>query len=381
VFRDIFPPVDGQAAIDLERPRSVRELIGASVDLYFRVPILFLALAAVVVVPYELIVLLITGAGPLALGQKGILVSQLITLADYFLVIPLISALHAHAVREVGDGGRPRLVETFRRSLPALPAVALATGISWLGITFGFLLFIVPGCFWLAKWAVVAQTAALDGGGWTDALERSADLTEGERTHAFALVAVAGFIAFVPTLALWPVFGHRTTTVASFAIATAVQIIVRSFEALTAALLYFDLKARMGEPDKAPPTTSPADMERPPGWYVDSINPKRMRYWAADGKPGWSQTTAKTPKPLLRDWEERLKAASATATGDTAPDTRSIDPGVYTDEGRPQGWYVDPDKPWRMRYWHAGEHRKWSKQTTKTPTKIQAEWRDLRWRR
>ncbi len=39
--------------------------------LYRRFPILFLAFAAIVVVPYELIVLAITGAGPLAQGHLG----------------------------------------------------------------------------------------------------------------------------------------------------------------------------------------------------------------------------------------------------------------------------------------------------------------------
>jgi hypothetical protein len=115
--------VDGQAAIDLERPRSIPELIGASCGLYLRVPVLFLVLAAVVVVPYEFAVLLITGDGPLALGHDGFFTSQLVMLADTFLATPLISALHVHAVREVGDGGRPRLFPTFRRSLSTLPVV------------------------------------------------------------------------------------------------------------------------------------------------------------------------------------------------------------------------------------------------------------------
>lgn len=381
----MFPLVDrqGEAAIELERPRSIWQLIGAGVDLYFRVPILFLALAAVVVVPYEFAVLLITGAGPLALGHTGFLVSNAVSVADYFLATPLISALHVHAVREVADGGRPRLIPTFRRSVPALLVVALATGISWIGILLGMLALIVPGLMLWARWAVVAQTAAIDGGGWTDALRRSADLTEEYRWHALGVVFVAGMIAFVPTFALGAAFGHKTTTVASFAAGTGLQIVVRSFEALVAALLYFDLKARVGiratEPTD-PSTPSAAVEDRSPGWYVDPADPARMRYWAADGT-GWSRHTAKTPKTMRREWQERHaegSAAPATAGGEHA--AHSLDPNVYTDEARPPGWYVDPDKPWRMRYWHAGKHQAWSKETAKTPEKAQAEWRDLRWR-
>jgi hypothetical protein len=372
--------VDGQAAIEIERPRSVWELIGATVNLYFRVPILFLVLAAVIVVPYDLLVLLVTGAGPLALGHTGFVTSNLVTLADFFLATPLISALHVHAVREVGDGGRPRLVPTFRQSLPTLPVVALATGVSWVGITIGSFALVVPGILLLARWAVVAQTAAMDGGGWTDALRRSADLTEGERWHAFGLVFFTGLIGLVPGLAVGAAFGHHATTVGSFAAGTALQIVVRSFEALAAALLYFDLKGRLGVVG-APAAAAAAggtDGDRPAGWYIDPSRPTRMRHWAADGKGEWSKHTAKTPRPMLREWEEQQRAAPEATSEHTG---HSVDPGAYTDEDRPPGWYVDPDRPWRMRYWRTGEHQGWSKETTKTPSQVHANWRDLRWRR
>ena len=381
----MFPSVDGQAAIDIERPCSIRELIGASINLYFRVPILFLALAAIVVVPYELAVLLVTGAGPLAVGRTGFITSNLVSLADYFLAIPLISALHVHAVREVGEGGRPRFVPTFRQSLSTLPAVILATGITWVGITLGLLAFAVPGLLLLARWAVVAQAAALEGGGWTDALRRSADLTKDRRWHAFGLTLAAGLIAMLPTLGLAAAFGHKTTTVASFAADTALQIVLRSFEALATALLYFDLKARppvgAAGSTQAALATDQADEDRPAGWYIDPSSPKRMRYWTG-AETGWNQHSARTPKPMLREWQERHRvgpAAPAMATGEHTG--HSLNPDLYGDEDRPPGWYVDPDRPWYMRYWRTGDVQGWSEETLKTPEKAQAEWRDLRWKR
>jgi len=377
--------VDGQAAIDLERPRSVWEILGATVDLYFRVPILFLVLAAVVVIPYELAVLLVTGAGPLAVGHTGFVTSQLVSIADFFLVNPLVSAFHVHAVREVGDGGRARFIPTVRQSMATLAAVVLATGISWVAITIGLFALAVPGMLLLARWAVVAQAAALEDGGWTDALRRSTRLTEDERWHAFGLIFFAGIIGAVPWLGLSAAFGHRTTTVASFVAGTALQCVVRSFTALATALLYFDLKGRARDLPENPTgqasaTPVQAQGERPAGWYIDPAKPTRMRYWADDGSD-WSTHTAKTPKPMLREWREH-GTAEPQVPGTVKEHTgHSLDPGVYTDEDRPPGWYVDPDKPWRMRYWRTGEHQGWSKETTKTPEKAQAEWRDLRWRR
>jgi hypothetical protein len=309
----------GEAINEFERPRSIWQLIGDTLVLYRRFPILFLALAAVAVVPYELIVLLVTGAGPFAQGHTGFFTSNLLTVADSFLILPLISALHVHAVREVGDGSSPRLVPTFRGSLGNLPVVAIATGISTVATLAGFFL-IVPGLLLTARWAVVAQTAALDGGGWKDALRRSTDLTRDYRWHAFGLIFVAGLIAAVPSIGLALIFGHTDTTAASFLVAIALQVIFRSFAALTAALLYFDLKARPrkqplesraseSDPNAFAGTGDPltpdaySEANRPRGWYIEPNRPDRMRYWAADDTPVWSRRTAKTPKRTLKEWQ------------------------------------------------------------------------------
>jgi hypothetical protein len=178
---------------------------------------------------------------------------------------------------------------------------------------------------------------------------------------------------------LWKSAGNEATTVASFAAGTAIQVAMRSFEALVAAVLYFDLKGRLGEPAAASSAPVAAAVEgRTPGWYIDPAQPTRMRYWSADGK--WNEHTAKTPKPMLREWQERPAAEQPAPATSMDEDTgHSLDPGVYTDAGRPPGWYVDPDKPWRMRYWRTD--RGWSKETTKTPKQALSEWRDLRWRR
>jgi hypothetical protein len=375
--------VEGRDDLELESPRSLTELIGAAVDLYFRVPILFLVLAAIAVVPWELIVWLITGDGPLALGRHGFIVGQLVGLADYFFVTPLIAAFHVHAVRQFGDGDQPRLFATLRRSLPTLPVVVLVTGITGFATTIGFALLVVPGLLLLARWAVVSQTAALEGGGWTDALRRGTDLTDGHRWDVFWVIFVTGLIVAVPWIVARVFFGHTTTTAASFAVGTAVQVFMRSFGALVLALLYFDLKGRRSAAPVEPVEAAPADEGRAAGWYVDPGNPRRMRYWNADGKGTWSKTTAKTPKPVRREWEEGHQGvAAATATDEEEQATgHALDPGVYSDEERPPGWYVDPDSPWQMRYWNAEGEPGWSRTTTKTPKQVLANWRDLRWQR
>jgi hypothetical protein len=310
----------GRTNLDLDRPRSVGEMLTGAFALYRRVPILFLAFAAIVVVPYQLIVLAITGTGPFTPSHLGFFGSKGLLLANSFIVVPLISALHVQAVREVGEGGRPTFGATFRKSLPRLPVVAVAAGISGLATGLGGLAFVIPGLFLAAIWPVVAQAAALEGGNPIDALRRSFVLTRGHRWHALGLVISAGLVAGVAGAPFLFAFRHTTNNGATFAAGTALQVLFRSFEALVTALLYFDLLARsrgavVAAPDmgsatsRATVTGNPldpnswSDGDRPPGWYVDPNSPWVMRYWAADGTPNWSKRSTKTPKQVQEDWQ------------------------------------------------------------------------------
>jgi hypothetical protein len=315
----------GRTNLDLDRSRSIGEMLTAAFALYWRFPILFLAFAAIIVVPYELIVLAFTGAGPIAQGHLGFVGSKGLLVADSFIVTPLISALHVQAVREIGNGGRPTFAATFRQSLPRLPVVAVAAGISGVAIGLGSLAFAIPGMILAAIWPVVAQAAALESGSPIDALRRSFALTRGHRWHAFWLIFFAGMIAAVPGILLFFPLRHSATTAGTFIAGTAVQIVVRSFEALATGLLYFDLVARerieplglatpplVGPEDASVSATGhPADPEnwsdhdRPAGWYINPASPWRMHYWATDGSGTgvWGEHPTKTPRQTLADWE------------------------------------------------------------------------------
>jgi len=306
-------------------PRSVWELLGATFELYRRYPLLFLVLAAGVIVPYQLIVLAATGSG------AG--VGALLAFLDWALVGPLVSAVHVHAVDEVRLGGAPRLGPTFAKGLRALPLVAFVTVVSTLGIGVGLLLFLVPGVILALRWAVVSQAAAIEREGGFAALARSADLTGDRYGHVFGLLATAFLIGTGPLFAFDLLHGHDSAW--SFLAGLALQVFSVSISALATALLYFDLRVRAGAatvaaavregaksvievPDSLPSppdTTDPrdyADADRPRGWYIDPEAPKRMRYWGAGGKPQWTGRL-RTPFKLRRAWREKVGAAESEA--------------------------------------------------------------------
>jgi hypothetical protein len=304
-------------------PRSALRLVTGAFGLYRRYPLLFLVLAAGVIVPYEVIVLVATGKGTFAQSSLSFGVSSLLTLVEWVLIGPLISALHVHAVREAREGREPELAPIARQGLRVLPVVAAASIISGLGIGLGFVALIVPGFILLLRWHVVAQAAAIENQGWQRALDHSRYLVQGHYRHVLVFVVYVVLIVTVPTLLFGLAFGHHSTTVASFLVGVTVQLFTRSFGALATALLYFDLRARHeslarqgsagdpGLPGSDPPATghsqdprSYSDQDRPKGWYIDPSDPSRMRYWSGDDSTGWAGSTS-TPRKIRRAWREK----------------------------------------------------------------------------
>lgn len=318
--------------LSMSAPRSAPRLLVGTFELYRRYPLLFLVLAAGVIVPYELLTLLTTGTGQLSRASAGGGASFILSLLDMFLVGPLISALHVHAVAAVRQGGEPQLATVFRRGLKVLPVVAAAMIVSLLGILLGFLLFVVPGVILFLRWVVVAQAAAIEDDGWSTALRRSEQLSAHRYKHIILFVLITGAIAAVPGVAAGFAFGHHDTGAASFLAGLVIHIVTASFAALAMALLFYDLLVRREAEAREFAARAPA--------IADAS--------AAASEP----TNAVAPLPV----------------------DPSRDPRQYSDQDRPQGWYVDPSSPKRMRYWGTGDPFGWSG-TTRTPRKIRRAWR------
>jgi hypothetical protein len=231
-------------ALDINRPRSVGEIIAATLRVYRRYPLLFAILALAVMAPYELLVLAITGYGPLRHTHESASAGWLLILTRAALITPLVSALHMHAVVAIGEGRAPRLRVVALRGLQVLPVVAAAAIMSAIGIFAGFVALIVPGIVLWLRWAVVAQAASVEGQGWLAALRSSARLTAGHYSHVFGLLLVTALISEAVRIGVWAIPLGSTAGVASVAAGVAVDTVLASFTALTLALLYFELKVR-----------------------------------------------------------------------------------------------------------------------------------------
>lgn len=247
--------LDNRAPIDVLRPRSVLEIVGAALSLYRRYPLLFVVLALAVTAPYELIVLAALGTAPIGAHSNKASTALILVLIDVALVGPLISALYAHAVTSIARDEKPSFVAVGSRVARVLPVVVAAQIVAGIGIGVGLLAFIVPGVYLLVRWAVVAQAAALEHPDWMGALRRSGELVRGNYAHVFGVVVLTTAVNLGLSEAAGAVSGNNTGAV-DVIIGIGVGTIVRSFAALTTALLYFDLLAR----------------ERPTGWTASEID-------------------------------------------------------------------------------------------------------------
>lgn len=196
------------------------------------------------VAPYELLVLAATGRSPFA-KQPHLFTAIVLTVIEFVIVSPLISALYIHAVRSIDAGQAPRLSRVAVRGLAVLPTVAAAEIIATLGIAIGALAFIIPGVILLIRWAVVAQVAAVEDTDWVTALRRSGELTAGHYLHVLGVVFAAGVIAALVTN-LGVTIVREQVTVPALTLGIVVETTARSFVALTLAVLFFDLLARRG---------------------------------------------------------------------------------------------------------------------------------------
>jgi hypothetical protein len=250
--------------IDLNRPRTTREILRAAVGLYRAYPLLFAILALGVIAPYDLLVTALTGSGPLvSSAHESVGTVALLDLLNFSLVGPFISALHMHAVILISEDQRPRLEAVAIRGLRVLPVVVAAEIIAGLGIALGFVALIIPGILLSLRWSVVAQTAAVEHEGWLPALRRSGVLTANQYLHIFGLLLATGFLSFVAGTASTSLQSGGSGSLGSVLIEIAFHTVAASFTALALAILYLDLRARNADPraGRPPQHGHPRDLD------------------------------------------------------------------------------------------------------------------------
>lgn len=244
--------------LQLSRRRDVTTLFRDALVTYWSHLWTFLAVAAVIVIPVELVVQGV-GMEQLTSGYDAKLtVSETVigALVTFLVITPLITAICIHVLRHVAEGGKPAAREAFVAGFEAFTPLFFAVAIAAAGIALGLVALVVPGIYLFVRWFFVPQAVVLEGARGPDALARSSAATQGFWWRTFGLVVLAQLATLIPTFILgapFTSFADSTDRAVWELVGTIVtEIVTAPFVAIFATLLWFDLGARAEAP---PPST------------------------------------------------------------------------------------------------------------------------------
>lgn len=258
-------PVPPTNPLALHEPKLLGPLISSAIKLWWGQPSVFFITAALVVIPFEVIVLGVLGGGfndPDATASLWAEITSFLFMQT--LGTALVTATHSRSVVALSRGESLTTEQAFRLGTSGFGAVLLAGIVYALATLVGFLV-IVPGIFLMVAGVFTAQIAALERVGPIDALKRSIALVRAAgwwRTWGYLIVIgliSAAFGAFLGLFAglLTAVGDERWFGSVFIVLLAIIEAAALSFTALVTTLLYFSWRAQTEvapEPAEGPPT-------------------------------------------------------------------------------------------------------------------------------
>jgi hypothetical protein len=251
------------------RPRRVGEILDAAIKLYIANARILMGLAAVVVIPLQLltaVVLLSTvpsgsdvPSGPFsgtnsATDKAAAIGAQATLEVASLLVGALVTAACVKAVSDAYLGQAPAIGESLRFALRRLVRVVGLEIVLNLGLVLAFIALIIPGIWLYAAWSVAVPCLLIERRGIFRALGRSRRLVKGRWWPTAGVVLVTtimvSLVAGALAAALAAIAGVSHQSSALLAVATTVLagavggIITQPFRAAAITVLYYDLRVR-----------------------------------------------------------------------------------------------------------------------------------------
>jgi hypothetical protein len=252
--------------LDLDRHRTLGELIGLTFELFGRHLATFLTLTLIVVAP---VVIVVDGIWGRTLADGGdadpsLAASVASTALSVLVIPPLVTALHVVVVQVLARGEEPTIAGTLRSAAPRLLAAVGAVVLYVLGTAVGLVLLIVPGVWLGVRWFFAAQAAVVDGLGPVAALARSAEVVQTRWWRTFGVLIafslLVGILGAILTAILQAVHDGALYTAGYIVL----QSILLSLSAIFGTVLFFDSRARGGSlPWEGTPALDSSFPERP----------------------------------------------------------------------------------------------------------------------
>ena len=195
------------------RPLRFGEILEASITVYRRRWRTLTATAAVLLLPYAVLYLLLADDPPELSAQPTYeeLAGLLSALGPWLLIRLLIVAVMLAAVIRTVVESYVGIESNWRQSAAAaisrMPALAIITILFWSGTILGSAFFFVPGLFLLVSWSVSLPVLITEGADPFSALGRSWWMTSGRRWPVFGVLLAASTLVFVASIVAYAALG------------------------------------------------------------------------------------------------------------------------------------------------------------------------------
>ncbi len=205
---------------------------------------------AAVLLPVAAVVFLIEAIVSALVVEIGWWLSP-VSAAVTVVAAALFAGMVVTLVSDIQDGRRDSSVEQLLKSVTHVLLPLIAAGfVAGIAIGFGFILLIVPGLILLTIWAVFAPAIVLERAGVFRSLGRSRELVSGNGWQVFGVIVIIWLIAIGVSLLFSAIGAVIADFVGRLILDYIGTVLTAPLTALTAAVLYFNLRTAKGE---APP--------------------------------------------------------------------------------------------------------------------------------
>jgi len=245
VRRSTCQPVHVMSDLVL-RPRSATELIDAAFQVYRQSPGPFMVAMALIYVPWLAIRLIFQLNVPDTPDQitANLMRVLLATGAASIVIYGLAGGAVAVLARAVYLGEPVDVAAAFRQNLGRMLPLIVGPLVTFVLIAIGFVFFIVPGLYFVARFFAVRQAIVLEDKGAFASLGRSGVLSKNNKLHILGALLLVIILTTVVNVGAVMLINLQPSKVITNVLATALTIVVYPIIPITETLLYYDARIR-----------------------------------------------------------------------------------------------------------------------------------------
>jgi hypothetical protein len=228
------------------RPRSIPEIIDASIQLFRRSYRELIAITAIGYVPWIAASTLLTRLS----ATRGTADVDSFLATPVWLVLAgtvwfaVVSAGCIAAASDAYLGKEPQIASALRRALRRAWPIVAASLVTWVLAGLGLILLIIPGLYVFARFALSPTIALLEQRSTGESLARASSLSRDRKLHIIGALGAALLIYLVVAATVGLVIG-LTGQMALAPVAEAIVTIgISPLIAVVSAVLYYDLRIR-----------------------------------------------------------------------------------------------------------------------------------------